>query len=160
MGYTLTIGEAKIENDGERVALAAVGVSLPEAPAFDEPTDNTNSRWPSYTVWHDFATAAGIHELFYGGGWDREYRGYRGCSDDFHREQGMLASHPGVALITQADADYVSAAKVRWIATHPDAVAGFADDGSKDSTLARLEWLDFWFRWAVANCASPVLENS
>lgn len=163
MGYSLTIGEAVIETSDERIKIAAKGAHLPEAPAFGEPTDHTSARWPSYTAWHDFARAAGIHELFYGQGWDRDLRGYRECSEGFHREGGMLAEHPGAALITKADADYVSAARAKFIADHPGVISGFADDAVEmdpRATLARLEWLDFWFRWAVENCANPVLENT
>lgn len=54
MGYNLTIGEAVLSWDEDYVCVDAQDVTLPNAPAFGDPTDHTNSRWPSYSVWADF----------------------------------------------------------------------------------------------------------
>lgn len=169
MGYTITIGELTAEVSDEWVRLGARGVSLPDAPAFGEPTDHENQRWPSYTGWADFCRDAGIEELFYGMGWSGPERRYAECSEGFHREVPLLREHPGAFPITVKDADYVSAAKAAFMAANPGKVAGFPMDDYGDiiegkeaysATLARLEWLDFWMRWAVENCEKPVVANS
>jgi len=56
MGYTLRIGE--LGDDGE-----VETVRHDDAPAFDEPTDYTNDRWPSYTAWWGFVRACGLDAL-------------------------------------------------------------------------------------------------
>lgn len=165
MGYTLTIGELEADHDpeDEYIRLGAKGVTLPDAPAFGEPTDNSNSRWPSYTAWHDFCTEAGIHELFYGKGWNRDLIRYEDCSDDFHRERPLLNEHPGAAPLNDKDAAYVAAALARFRSERPDVVPGFSEEAAEDSaaaTLARLIWLDYWVSWAVTNCKRPVIANS
>lgn len=165
MGYTLTIGEAEIDRLGdEAVRIGARGERHDAAPAYGDPTDYTNSRWPSYTAWHEFAKEVGIHELFYGTGWSRDERRYLECPEDFHREGPILGSHPGAALLTKADRDFIAAKREAYIAAHPEAVPGYSEeDGpgpTANATLARLNWLHYWVDWAVENCANPVLENS
>jgi len=171
MGYSLIIGELETEYDAEDeyIRLSARGESHPDAPAFGEPTDGTNSRWPSYTTWADFTREAGLEELFYGSGWDRGARQYTSCSDSFHRERPLLNEHPGAAPITRADADFVEAALAAYLAKNPDAKPGFPMDMMGDPipdaeklspTLGRLQWLAYWMRWAVDNCKHPVLANS
>lgn len=171
MGYTLTIGELEVTVDDEFIWLGAEGVKLDEAPAFNEPTDHTNSRWPSYTAWAEFCRDAGIEPLFYGTGWQTNGAPrYGECPEWFHRERPLLAEHPGAFPITGKDATYVEAALAAYRAANPNAKAGFqrdvdgspvpdADDNT-NATLARLEWLAFWLRWAVDNCKRPVVANS
>ena len=170
MGYTLTIGELAVSISDEYVNLDAEGASLPDAPAFGEPTDHQNQRWPSYTAWADFCRDAGIQPLFYGTGWLGPERRYGECPEGFHRERPLLSEHPGAAPITEADAVYVENALAAYRKEHPTAVAGFGvglmgealpeADPNCDATLARLEWLAFWMRWAIANCERPVVANS
>lgn len=73
MGYTLKIGQ--------RTEGWAQDARDDNAPAFDEPTDYTNERWPSYTAWAEFCDESGLKSLFYG-------------------EGGLLASHPGIVPLT------------------------------------------------------------
>lgn len=163
MGYTLTIGEAQLETSEERIGIGARGERHDSAPAFGEPTDGTNSRWPSYTAWHDFCREVGIHELFYGSGWSPDERRYLECPDGFHRESPLLGHHPGAALLTVGDRQFVRSALERYRAAHPGVSPGFTDDEIAPPTasaLARLIWLDYWIGWAVENCTNPVLENS
>lgn len=170
MGYTLTIGELEVEVQDEYVRLDAEGVKRDDAPAYGEPTDHTNSRWPSYTGWADFCRDAGIEPLFYGTGWQGPDRRYGECPEDFHRERPLLSEHPGAAPITEKDAAYVEAALAAYKAAHPNAVPGFSEDMSGkplpeagpnlDGNLVRFEWLAYWLRWAVENCERPVVANS
>lgn len=68
MGYTLRIGNATAQPldknlDHLETRYAVEGVRHDCAPAFGEPTDYTNARWPSYTAWADTAREAGLQEL-------------------------------------------------------------------------------------------------
>lgn len=71
MGYTLMIGE---QVNGDEVQAK----TLDDAPADGSPTDHTNARWPSYSCWADFVSAAGL-----------------GAELD-----QLMPSHPGIARVT------------------------------------------------------------
>ena len=71
MGYTLRIGEFVVSG----TELTVESVRHDDAPAFDEPTDYTNDRWPSYTAWWGFVRECGLDALF---------------------KNELLAEHPGV----------------------------------------------------------------
>jgi hypothetical protein len=176
VGYSFTIGEARMEPsspeeiaDGESpgIDVGAEGFARDDAPTFpnDEMTGNSSSRSPGYSVWSDFCEATGLYELFFG------------PADE--RYLGLLYQHPGCARLVPAHHATIAAALERWRAAHPGAVPGFptyakgADgkmvwgdagpvlvDTHYDATLARLIWLEWWVRWALANCALPALENS
>jgi hypothetical protein len=170
MGYNLTIGDARFEWTAEgdfepSLRIVADIVTRADAPDHDSFTGKSNSRSPSYTTWHDVCREAGVYPLFFGGGWSRDERRYLPPPDDFHRETPLLARHPGFQAIGPKDAAYIKAALVTYMEKHPNAKPGFyddeaSDDGSLDPVLARLVWLDFWFSWAVENCARPIFENT
>ena len=165
MGYNLTIGEAVFEVDkvgddewttsvqDEYIRVTAESVKLPDAPAFDEPTDYTNERWPSYTTWHDFCEATGLWAAIY-------------VVDEHGNNTGnMRGGHPGYFPITPAFQKEVHEAYDNWMAEYPDAVAEYTkgEDGEyieANSYLCRLEWLKFWTDWALENCKVPVFVNS
>lgn len=68
MGYTIKIGNAKPqplnpEYEQLNTRYSVELVSLPEAPAFGEPTDYENQRWPSYIAWAETAEEACLKEL-------------------------------------------------------------------------------------------------
>ncbi len=171
MGYTITIGEAVLEDmtydDDPGLKVSARGEALDEAPEFenDGMTGNTNSRSPSYTAWSDFCRETGLYNLFFGGGWSREDRGYLPC-ENLHRESPLMAEHPGFRAINKIDADIVSASLAAYRAAHPNATPGFDTWAGtpgfpmENATLARLIWLEFWMRWAVENCTHPIIENT
>ena len=50
MGYTIAIGELETvtESDGYKHKYVKT-VTLDNAPAYGEPTDHMNERWPSYS---------------------------------------------------------------------------------------------------------------
>lgn len=154
MGYTFTVGNAipKCHKDDFPYLAAGwevEGARNDDAPVFpgDEMTGNSNSRSPSYTVWSDFARATGLYQFFY------DERGH------------LHAGHPGCRGLTPEDAGIVSAALAKYQAqaTLPP---GFESDwlykgpANFDYHLARLIWLDWWVRWAVANCETPAIENT
>jgi hypothetical protein len=158
MGYTLTIGEAKLREhdpldcDGELIARYVVEhVSHPDAPAFGEPTDRTNSRWPSYSVWRDFARDVGLEDFFY-------------C-----KERGLIRSHPGCFLLQGHHLEEIRAARLRRQGSNGGRPPGFWDEDEKthqyidngnDPELARLIWLEYWVNWALSDCKVPAIANS
>lgn len=151
MGYSLTLGEADVnyyEEDGLEAScnITAIGVSLHEAPAFGEPTDNTNSRWPSYTAWWDFCEFVGITHIMY------DERG------------NMRGDHPGSFPINKEFKDEVDAAMVRLKEKYPNAVASYGENENdipeENGAMCRLTWLQFWTDWALENCKMPVLANT
>lgn len=169
MGYTLTIGEAEIDYNEDSVRICAANVTLDEAPAFGEPTDNTNTRWPSYAGWSDAMKKLGLTDFMFAGkrgGGDGagsfEWNG-KECSP-------LLIDHPGAELVTQAHLEYLEAKLAAYKAAHPDHVAAYPPlkpgieksfiDPRYDAALVRGEWLLFWMRWALKNCKQPVFTNS
>lgn len=149
MGYNIYIGNAVPEFDkSDFPYLSARWIvqhaEHPDAPDFSAdncPTKNTNARFPSYGVWHNFCEWAGLEDMFY------------------NEDYGLINQHPGCSGITLEQVLEVETAlqHKKNVATLP---AGFCEDGSKGHNLARLMWLAFWMRWAVENCETPALYNS
>ncbi len=69
MGYTLKIGElesyASDEGLESRIINNVQYQKNENAPAFGEPTDHENSRWPSYTSWSKSMHFIGLSDLFF-----------------------------------------------------------------------------------------------
>ncbi len=153
MGYTLRIGELKtsIDEDGlySYIRNEAKLVSLDNAPAFGEPTDYENSRWPSYTTWSKFCKFVNLEDLFY------------------HKEYGLLRSHPGCVPLVKEHKEIIDDAYEKFYEAYPNCEPGFSqnEDDSDDwpdenAHGARLEWLKFWIDWALdGNCKNPVFYN-
>lgn len=152
MSYTFTIGNAVPEFSKDDGYLSARWVvedaKLDEAPQFpnDGMTGQTNSRSPAYSAWADFCRSAGIYDVFYD-------------------ERGRLhAGHPGCELLTQDQYTRIKVALEIYQrnATLPPGFSDWdgKDEGKYDSTLARLLWLEFWMRWALANCETPAIQNT
>ena len=105
MGYNIDIGNATLEKaptaqealdewDGQLIARFHVAhVRLDNAPHDDSPTDYTNSRWPSYTAWHDFCHDIGLTDLFY------------------NESEGLLRNHPGCFVLTAEHLAKIKAAE-------------------------------------------------
>lgn len=146
MGYTITIGELEVvqsPDDGldcKCIRFYAEGVRHDDAPAFGDPTDHTNSRWPSYSVWSDFAKMVGLYDVLF-------------CDGT------LLGGHPGVRLVTPALSAAVAEALSKFQAAHPGMKPEY-DVTDEASNLASLIWLDYWMRWARENCKVPVMVNS
>ena len=129
MGYTLKIGELEIDYDPEgfdycgNIMLSARDEYHDDAPAYGEPTDHTNARWPSYRGWEDFVAAVGLKDVF----------------------DQVLSSHPGCVLIDFRFKQRVDKAMDDWVARHPEAKAEQAYWGHMPSAyLMRLTWLKYW----------------
>jgi hypothetical protein len=71
MGYDITIGELHVDRypdealEGSGLFFSAKSERHDSAPAFGEPTDFTNSRWPSYSAWSNFADYVGLTDLLF-----------------------------------------------------------------------------------------------
>lgn len=141
MGYSLIIGEHIVEQAEDYTHQTAQVVSLPTAPAFGEPTDYTNQRWPSYTGWREFSEFCELLPLM------------------FDRSDSLIAEHPGYTVLTKEHKEEIDEAYKRFYDLYPNAVATFKSDKLVDHYACRLEWLKFWVDWALENCKNPVFMN-
>lgn len=152
MAFLLKIGEAKLRwQADEGVWVDVAEVSHPDAPAFGEPTDYSNTRMPGYRQWNDSIQDLGLQELMMGD--------CMKVGDDWLLP--LMPSHPGVAPITKGHVDYVAQKIEEYKQKHPNAVADAPSrnpDG--DMVLCRGEWMLYWMRWAVENCEKPTFYNS
>lgn len=166
MSYNFKVGNAIIQycKDDNYICIDVEYMEHPDAPDHCPYTGKGNLKSPGYSQWLGFCEDAGITELFYGKGWDRDSRANKPCSDTFHRELCLIESHPGAAVITEKDYLYVKAARIKREMMNAGKPAGYFEDDNidngTDSTLARLLWLEFWFKYAIDNCEYPVITNS
>lgn len=152
MGYSLTIGEAVMEaipgdewGDGY-LHISVEEVTHDEAPAFGEPTDHRNTRWPSYSSWSQFAEFTGLEDVLL----------------DPESNDNIRGGHPGHFLLTQAFKDDVDIAMERFMKMYPDAIASYDnyEERPYDGELCRLTWLKYWVDWALENCQIPIFANT
>ena len=148
MGYTITIGQLSIEKniddglDCSCISFGAEGVHDEKSPAFGEPTDHENQRWPSYSAWSNFMRGVGLYDVF------------------FYDSGHLIGGHPGVRLVTQDLVLAVQKALADYRQTNPDIKAEFTDGDVRTGFLCRLIWLDYWVNWAINNCETPVIANT
>lgn len=157
MGYNLGIGEAVVDWNAEWVGVEARYERLDSAPAFGDPSDHINYRYPSYSVWAEFCRIMGIEELF------PPDRSEAGCDED--ALQPLISEHPGCEPILPEHLELIESRLADYKARHPTHIARFTPDGAAqnpdhDGSLCRMEWLVFWIRWALNNCDKPVFFNS
>jgi hypothetical protein len=132
------------------------GHEEPEAPAFpfDAMSARKNSRHPGYSQWGKFCDLTGLRDFF------------------FEKNYGLMRRHPGTFALTPDHLHRVRVAIGEWQRVYPNAVPGWdyfaefpgrddIDDGvrGRDSTLARLLWLEWWIAWALAHCERPAIHN-
>jgi hypothetical protein len=159
MGYTLKIGELKptIYKDGldSFISNDVEGQSIDGAPAYGEPTDGTNSRWPSYTSWHESMRFVGLHEFM------------------FNKENGLLREHPGCVPLVEEHKKIIDDAYAEFYKKYPNCKPGYSDKldfqngvyeddnwPEENAYATRLEWLKYWVDWALDNCEQPVFYNT
>lgn len=163
MSYTIIIGEATVRKPGiekydptPSLGIWAVEMKHPDAPVFpgDDMTANTNERSPAYSAWSDFSKKTGLESMFFG------------------KEHGLMREHSGEFALTKAHHKQVAEALAEWRNAHKDAEPGWCEcekcswnrdskavHVERDSTLARLIWLEWWMRWALENCKIPAFCN-
>ena len=159
MGYTLRIGELKtsIEYEGleSYIMNDAETITDENSPAFGEPTDHMNSRWPSYSSWHDSMRFFGLHEMM------------------FNKETGLIRNHPDCVPLVKEHKDIIDKAYDDFYKKYPNCKAGYSpkinekegvwEDAEwpiENNYATRLEWLKYWVDWALENCKNPVFYNS
>jgi hypothetical protein len=161
VSYDFTIGDAFIylpnTEYGYELEVGVKGATSPDAPSFpgDTMTGQTSTRSPSYSGWSDFAVKTRLYGLFY------------------DKDTGLIAKHPGTFMLTPKHAYVINSALRQYVAEHPNAKPGWC--GCKecdnwygkdvphqqlDGNLARLMWLDWWVKWALANCKIPAIRNT
>jgi hypothetical protein len=163
MGYTLKIGEAIIRYDSESVGIDCDIVRHDNAPAFGEPTDYENQRWPSYSSWAETMKALDLIDVMF-----NQANGGDGCFEHNGEERyPLIEQHPGAAPITIEHLEKVKKKVAAYKAKHPTHIAKYLPDGADgwdasiyDGVLCRAEWLIYWMEWALANCKMPVFVNS
>lgn len=148
MGYSITIGELLIETYPEE-AMECSGLRFSaksewhdSAPAYGEPTDFTNDRWPSYSAWFDFAERSGVRELLFDSGGN------------------LIGGHPGVRLITKDMLDAVVAARLKMESNPHPPQPTMENYTAENGAYCRLLWLEYWMQWSLENCKTPVIANS
>lgn len=150
MGYSISIGqlEVNINEDGldSYISLDVASRALSGAPAYGEPTDHMNSRWPSYTSWSDSMNFLGLQDFM------------------FDQDTGLMREHPGTFPLTPDHKSILDEAYTDFYLKYPNAKAGYNDEDEnwpeENGYACRLEWLKFWIDWALANCDKPVFHNS
>jgi hypothetical protein len=169
MGYNITIGNVVpfYPDEGEysdnEPRFVVEDMTDQEAPVFpgDSMTGKSNSRSPSYTQWAEFCKRTDLYRLF------------------FDKEEGLMRYHPGTILLRKKHLEVVDWALQLHKRQYPDIPVGccmcvtcqsyFGSEGLQhtDGYLephsydrVRLEWLAFWMRWALTNCARAGIYNT
>lgn len=159
MGYSLTIGELKHEITDDKLETEiysyAEDVTLPNSPSYGEPTDYTNSRWPSYTSWGMAMEFVGLNDFMY------------------NKKTGLLRDHPGCVPLVKEHKEIIDKAHIDFYKKYPNCKPGFSpklndrlgiyEDSEwpeENMWAVRLEWLKFWVDWSLENCKVPVFHNT
>lgn len=143
VSYTIKIGQAVLEKLGDTFDVTVRSVGLDDAPAFDgdDGSQKHNVRSPGYAQWDNFVRSVGLHAFFH------------------DREHGLMREHPGTFRLRKKHLRRVEKALAEHKLKHPTAIpmiGGTLEDGA----LVRLEWLAWWFKWALENCSKPAMRNS
>lgn len=156
MGYSLEIGQLKTFADEEGNYVNDVErVIMDDAPAYGEPTDHSNARWPSYTTWRDAMRFVGLEDLM------------------FNKVTGLISSHPGCVPLVEEHKKVIDTAYKKFYEKYSYAKAGYSPKINEKANVwkdpdwpvendwaTRLEWLKYWVDWALKNCDNPVFLNT
>lgn len=157
MGYTLSIGKPILDIDTKNhwISIDVEPVELEDAPAFGEPTDYTNRRWPSYSSWAKFVRFVELEHVF---------------RDE---DKGLIRQHPGETPISKWHQEEIDKAMEKFKEKYPNAKAGYSplideangvwedpDWPEENNWLCRLEWLKYWVDWALENVETPIFKNT
>lgn len=170
MGYNLIIGEAKVNWEPYYISITCDVIRRDDAPAYDEPTDYENQRWPSYSSWGNFCRNLDIEDMMF--------------KQDWHEEEiaPLISNHPGASPITKEHIEHLEKKLKEYKEKFPTHIAQYpppkkgakplwegsdmyknedlVEDPKYDGNLCRAEWLLYWLKWAVENCKKPVFVNS
>lgn len=107
-----------------------------DAPCFDNGINEGNHKSIPYSVWDNFVGDVGLTTLF------------------TDAEGVEIMVWDGAYLLTAADGAKVSLALSKFRDKHPDAKPRY-DFTLNDAHLARLTWLDWWFKHTLSTCNVP-----
>jgi hypothetical protein len=142
LGYEIRIGEravpAKRRQRAINEVVAARGIK--DAPLIRNShctLPGQNSAQASAVNWTDFCDEVGLYDLFFG-------------------RLGLMPHSVDTKVTAIFDRDHhkILSSLSRYRASHPG-VEPEMGGSDESATLARLVWLEFWFRWAIANCKQP-----
>jgi hypothetical protein len=138
MSYSIVIGE-KVPNreEGANTKFRVDWLELDSAPTCDAPTGQSNQRMPAYSAWSDFVKETGLSGLF------------------FDKKKGLMRAHPGCVGLTSAHLKTLQKAKrvyLKGSVRHTGNLTNY--------NVERLNWLEWWMRWALKNCKHPAIYNS
>lgn len=161
MSYSIFIGNAELDvaydsDETPRIGAHVPGEALDDAPHFpgDTMTGQSNGRHPGYSQWTRFCEETGLQDLF------------------FDKETGLMRAHPGCFALKPAHLARMEDALASWKSKHPGMIAGldpslkgtaaFTGEGGDPkycANLARMEWLVWWTKRALATCKQPAIYN-
>ncbi|MEM7734825.1 MAG: hypothetical protein AAF267_03465 [Deinococcota bacterium] len=158
MGHQISIGEAEIDYDGEAgyVAIHAASAEDIHAPSVGFGYKNIiNIHQDTMHIWCELT---GLVEVFYN------------QPLNYHPYNDYKGGAPGVIAINESMHSYLDGALNRWNSTNGKDVAHKLDDVFtrynkdifnpyvlREEFRSRLEWFEFWTRWALDNCDHPVM---
>ena len=154
MHHSIYIGQAGIDIDqsGE-LRTFVLRRQSDDAPKLvnDNWTGNSNGRHPQRNAWKSFLKEVGLYEFF------------------FDEKVGLMRKEDTCFLLDALDLETIqNALKNRQkYADERGLTPGFHPDGftsdkkveNVDPHLARLIWLEYWVKWAIANCDIPAIYN-
>jgi hypothetical protein len=171
MGYTLTIGNAKLNYSEDYCGVDADPIASADGP-FQE-----SQYSPPYTSWHNSMQRLGLMDVMF-----NERNGGNGFTYAGKTRAPLIDRHPGVMPISKEHVMAVEEILSAYKAAHPEhrpefpppkpgavpvipgssiyAVGDYSDDPRYDSALARGEWLAWWLRYALEHCERPVFVNT
>ena len=174
MGYSFTVGE-KVKNDNfddiikdaiadgyseedcETRLYTAKSETSDDAPAYDEPTDHMNQRWPSYTSWAAFLYTSNLNDLFLEG------------------NDNLIGEHPGYIDITPELYKEIQWKYTRFKMQNKGSIPSFEDEDFEkydkilyykdyeipvNHTLARFDWLMYWLDYSMNKYDEVIMSNT
>ena len=122
MGYTIAIGELETVKDKWGKHKQVKIVSLDNAPAFGEPTDNMNERWPSYSSWGNAMRFLNLEDLM------------------FNETNGLMRRHPGIYRLRKKHKAAIDKAYKEFYEKYPNAKAGYSPKVKNDPFAEDKDW--------------------
>lgn len=151
MGYVIKVGEVIPRIDENNVLNWEIESFVHEdCPIFFGDNSKANTRYPSYSVWGDFCEVMRLEDMFYLRAYDRTPKKAKGV---------IYLTEADLEMVSNSLAEYRSKVKIPPGFEGEDYEPTYTTnyDPKYDGHLARLIWLEWWMRWAIANCKMPAL---
>lgn len=150
MGYIIKVGNAIPRIDENSVLDWDIECVVHEdCPTFFRDNSKENIRCPSYSVWGDFCEVVGLEDMFYLRAYGRTPKRAKGVVY-------LTVAH--LEEVSNSLTKYRSAVKIPPGFEEENYELTYLTESPKyDGHLARLIWLEWWMKWAIANCKMPAL---